>query len=700
MRRTIAFPSLLTIAVVLAVFSPGLGASTRLDLDGPWRFRVDPRREGSRQGWQDAPPADCGIVRLPHTWGVGRHEDHLGTAWYFKTVILPTGVRNKHVELHVGAAFYRARVFWNGREVGTHEGGHSSFFFDVTPLVRQENLIAIQVDNAPADNTIPGWARRLAQTGNVWYDWWPYGGLVRGAWLEVSERALIRRLEIRSSVKAGTATVTTRVFAERVGSREPLTLKAQAFSPSTGKLVAETTASLQSARAAQATLTLRITSPELWHFDAPNLYRLETRLLDRTGAVIDAATERFGIRTLEIRDRGLYLNGERVRLSGLTRHEDSPWEGLAETTGTIRRDWDELKALGTTLTRPVHYPQHWDVLDYADRNGVLLIPEIPLWQFSAQQLADPVVVSLAKRLVKEMIEEAGNHPSILAWSVCNESATSTPAGRAYVRTLVDYIRSVDPGRFVTFADDSLPRIKNSSESASEYADFVMVNEYFGSWAGPADQLGPVLDRIGAFYPDKMFIISEFGLAGFFEPDPQKGDEHRIRIMRDQLREFERRDWIAGAIFWCYQDYKSHRNLWPGLVKGYVDMGVVDENRQRKPSYDAWRQENSPARIRAIWTRNGAGQPIGFSATVERRNPGEIPSYDMRGYEAAWEVRTPDGTLVAQGKTVLPTIGPPANVEGAWATSPPAGLELRFRLLRPTGFEAAELRLDSGGLRRE
>jgi hypothetical protein len=124
------------------------------------------------------------------------------------------------------------------------------------------------------------------------------------------------------------------------------------------------------------------------------------------------------------------------------------------------------------------------------------------------------------------------------------------------------------------------------------------------------------------------------------------------------------------------------------------MGVVDENRQRKPSYDAWREEASPARIRATWTRNSTGQPIGFSALVERRSPGEIPFYDLRGYEAVWEVHTPDGTLVAQGKAALPTIGGPAKVEGSWAVSQAAGLELRLRVLRPTGFAAAELRMDS------
>jgi beta-glucuronidase len=700
MKRTVAIRSMLVATAVLAATTVRLEAATRVDLNGPWEFRLDPRLEGFQKGWQRTPPADTETVQVPHTWGVGKYAEHLGTAWYFRTVTLPADFRSKRVELHIGAAFYRANVFVNGTGVGNHEGGHTPFFLDITPLLQRQNLIAVEVSNLPGRSTIPGWALRLERTGNVWYDWWPYGGLVRGVWLELSERAVIRRQEIRSTVAADAATVTARVFADSFGTSEPLALKAQVFSPSTNRPVAEATGAVQGGGQADATLTFRVQAPELWSFDSPSLYRIETRLLDRSGAVVDTATEAFGIRTLEIRNRALFLNGQRVRLTGMTRHADSPWEGLAETAGTVRRDWDELKALHVTLTRPVHYPQDREVLDYADRNGVLLIPEIPVWQFSAEQLDNPALVNLAKRMVKEMIDDAGNHPSILAWSVCNESDTASPEGRSYVKTLRDYIRSVDPGRFVTFADDSLPRIKDGAESASQYADFVMVNEYFGSWAGPADQLGPALDRIGAFYPDKMFIISEFGLAGFFEPDAKRGDEHRIRIMREQMREFARRDWIAGAIFWCYQDYKSHRNLWPGLLSGYVDMGVVDENRQRKPSYEAWRAANSPARIHASWTRDPKGLPVGFKATVERRGPEELPSYELRGYDAVWEARTPDDALVAQGRTPLPNIGAPATVEGSWTAPAALGLELRLRLLQPTGFEAAELRtfwVSSGGM---
>jgi hypothetical protein len=683
--------SRLLFAVLLATaVAPGrVAAATRVDLSGPWQFRIDPDLSGFRKGWQKTPPPDTETVQVPHTWNIGKHEDHVGTAWYFKTVALPADFRNKHVELHVGAAFYRAHVFLNGAEVGTHEGGHTSFYFDVTPLLRKENSIAIEIDNSPSRNTIPGWALRLAPGGNVWYDWWPYGGLVRGAWLEVHERASIRRQEIRSKVEAGSATVSVRVIAENFGAAEALSVRAQVFAPSTGRVVAEAAGAFQ-AGSPDVKLSLKVAAPELWHFDTPNLYRIETRLVDGSGGVVDLASESFGIRTFEIRNRALYVNGDRVRLSGMTRHEESPWEGLAETVGTIRRDWDDMKALQVTLTRPVHYPQHEDVLDYADRNGVLLIPEIPLWQFSAEQLENPTVVNLAKRMIKEMIEEAGNHPSILAWSVCNESETATPAGRAYVKTMRDYIQSIDPGRFVTFADDSLPWIKDGSESASQYADFVMVNQYFGTWAGPAEQLSPVLDRIGAFYPDKMFIISEFGAPGLFAADSKQGDELRVRILQAQLPEFARRDWIGGAIFWCYQDYKSYRNLWPGRLKGYVDHGVVDENRQRRPSYEAWRQDNSPARIHATWTRDPKGRPVGFKATVERRGAAELPSYDLHGYTAEWEARTPDGALVAEGKSALPAIGPPATVEGTWTAPASLGLALRVKVVRATGFTAAEL----------
>ncbi len=191
------------------------------------------------------------------------------------------------------------------------------------------------------------------------------------------------------------------------------------------------------------------------------------------------------------------------------------------------------------------------------------------------------------------------------------------------------------------------------------------------------------------FPDKMVVISEFGLAGLFAPDTAQADRMRVGIIESQLAEFARHDFVAGAIFWCYQDYKSHRNLWPGLTTDWVKMGLVDENRQRLPSHAAWKERTSPARLGIAWTRPPFAAPTGFRATVERRRPTELPSYELRGYRLEWEARDHDGTRLAGGTKDLPVIGSPATVEGSWPATSSREVRLAVRVVRPTGFVAAE-----------
>jgi beta-glucuronidase len=305
-------------------------------------------------------------------------------------------------------------------------------------------------------------------------------------------------------------------------------------------------------------------------------------------------------------------------------------------------------------------------------------------------LSDPRVVKLAQQQMREMIEQAGNHPSIFAWSVCNESATSTPGGRRYVQTMKQFIRELDPDRYVSFADDSIA-YADPAQNASQDADFVMMNQYFGSWHGPASLLPQVLDKVGRSYPDKMFIISEFGLAGVHAPNAKVADERRIKIIRDQMAEFAKRDWIAGALLWCYQDYKSHRNLWPGQTEGYVDHGVVDEWRQRRPSYYVWQKENEPARIALEWTYKGYNfsEPVGFHATISARPETEIPSYTLHGYKAHWELRDDEGNLVAHGDRVLQQANGTDAIGASFNMPKTKSLSLKITVSRPIGFMAAE-----------
>jgi beta-glucuronidase len=674
------------LAVLFGLLLAGpASAGTWIELGGPWRFRIDPDGSGERQGWARAVPSPAETVDVPHTWGIGPQAEHEGIAWYWRQVLVPPALQGRRLELHFGATFYRARVFVNGALAGEHEGGHTAWFADVTKALGRGGLVAVEIDNRPGLATIPGWAMKLEGSGTLWYDWWHYGGIVREVALVAQERALVRRQVIRTRVDGPSATVTTKAFLE---GRGPVTLVGRVLGPG-GEEVARGQVSVPlGPEGAAPTLALRVPRPELWHFDAPRLYTMELTLRDGE-AVLDERSETFGIRTVEIRDRGLWLNGERVRLIGMTRHEESPQEGLAETRGTMKHDWDDMKALHVVLTRPVHYPQHPYVLDYADRNGVLLVPEIPMWQFSEAQVTDPKVVALAKSMMREMIEQAGNHPSVFAWSVCNESATSTPGGRAYVKAMVDHVRALDPGRYVSYADDGLGTLSDPAQNANQHTDFVMMNQYFGSWHGPPEGLAPALDRVGRMFPEKMVVISEFGLAGPFAPDTAQADALRVGVIESQLAEFEKHDFVAGAIFWCYQDYKSHRNLWPGLTTDWVEMGLVDENRQRLPSYAVWKERTSPARLDLAWTRSDGSRPTGFRATVGRRPPDALPSYELRGYRLEWEARDHDGILLGSAGAGLPVIGSPATVEGSWPASSSREVRLTVRVLRPTGFVAAE-----------
>jgi len=211
----------------------------------------------------------------------------------------------------------------------------------------------------------------------------------------------------------------------------------------------------------------------------------------------------------------------KLRLTGLARMKNRFRKGLAETPGMMRFRLRRMKSLQVTLTRPVHYPQNPFILDYADHHGIMLIPEIPVWQFSEAQMSNPEIIALAKKQMQEMIEQAGNHPSIFAWSVCNESATGTPGGVAYFRTMRDFVRKLDPDRFVSYADDNLPKLNRAEDSAANDAEFLMMNQYFGSWHGLESELSAALDKVDRMFPHKMVIISDLGWRGFLPGTKKK-----------------------------------------------------------------------------------------------------------------------------------------------------------------------------------
>jgi beta-glucuronidase len=444
-------------------------------------------------------------------------------------------------------------------------------------------------------------------------------------------------------------------------------------------------------------------NPQLWHFDHPHLYRWSAALSTRDGVPLHTAAVTFGIRSVELRGARLYLNGEPVRLVGLTRHADSPAHGLAEPVTAMATDLADLKRLNAVLSRPAHYSQADCILEYADRHGLLLIPELPAWQLTAAQMAQPQMRALARQQLREMITAQANHPSVWAWSVGNEIDSDTPAGHAFVRELIDIAKALDPTRPVSFVSDRAGW--RLSADATALVDFVMLNAYYGTWHGPKAALEPALNAIHATWPEKPVLISEYGFEPHWErimkpippdlwgyyaippevpSDSEAADRQRQQLIREQMAVYRRKPFIAGAIFWTYQDYRS---------RSAFQMGVVDAWRHRRGSWGVLREAYAPVVLDTVHVSLATDGTQRATITLRARGPVEhdLPAYTLREYQLAWAVAAPDGQPVfAQGALALPTLPPGTTWSGIleWAV-PRADYRLTLRLIRPTGFAVLE-----------
>src|SRR5258708_11808607 len=337
--------------IVLLILSVSALAASRIDLGRECQFCIDAHDSGWTLGWQKRLPAGTESINVPHTWNIGKHDDYLGKAWYFRTIEVPE-FAGAQVALHFGATFYSARIWLNGEEVGHHEGGYTAYSLDITSHLRRTNYLAVEIDNRITEQTVPGYAMRQNVPHDAWYDWWDYGGIVRDVWLTVGGPIQIQGQRIRSQVQPDGAAVTDQISLTnklKNGTRSPVRLTA--FDPD--NRVAPTRTQLFTVGLADTlvSLSLQLHEPKVWGIDHPNVYRMTAEIVDASKKLLDRHSDTFGIRKIEIRDRHLFVNGEPVRLTGLARHEESLWEGLAETPGTMRHDYDDMKSLQVTLTR-------------------------------------------------------------------------------------------------------------------------------------------------------------------------------------------------------------------------------------------------------------------------------------------------------------------------------------------------------------
>jgi beta-galactosidase len=662
------------------------GSATEVrSLCGAWLFRNDPKDAGERQNWfsAEAAAADWRPVNVPHTWQIEAPlVDYRGRAWYRRTFDAPSPWQNSAVRVEFEAVFHSAKVWVNGQFAGEHaRKGYTAFAFDITHLLRagRPNVIAVRVDNAFNEDMLP---RGRSS------DWAHDGGIFRPVQLLVTPKVFLERADIDTfpDFSTGDARLEIAAFGRNTGPQVwKGTLSLRVVEKDTGLAV------LAKANAAELTIgaggtaiakiSVSLKRAKLWHFDHPHLYDLELSMTDARAAA-HRLTSTFGVRKFEVKNLEFRLNGERVWLMGVERMGGSnPEFGMAEPESWTDHDHADLKNLNCVFTR-VHWPQDRRVLDYCDRHGILIQTEVPTWgagTFAGMVNApSEVILKNGTEQLREMVARDRNHPCICSWGVCNEINGQNPPAYAFAKRMYEEAKKLDPNRLVSYASHSL--FQTPGKDVARLMDFVMMNEYYGSWqrGTPAD-LARNLDEIHQAIPNKPIVISEYGYCACTADRPE-GDPKRVKTLIEHDRVFRERDYVSGLIFFCYNDYRTHigdRGM--GVMKQRVH-GVVDLFGARKASYEVLRTESSP--VQSIVTD---GRPKGFKLTVHTRR--YVPAYTLRGYKLRG-ICYGYGDIPVETKEVeLPelTAGQEATVSMAFAEGTP--LRIQFDVLRPTGFSA-------------
>ncbi len=620
----------------------GPRASTDEPLAGAWKFRID-----SVKDWRD--------VVVPHTWNtMPEYADYKGVAWYERKFHAPETWKGRNIRIEFEAVFHSAAVSVNGTPVGEHMGkGYTAFDFDITRAVKigGENTIRVRVDNSFADDMLP--------RGNS-YDWTMDGGIYRPVRLLISPQVYLKRLEVDALPNLTENSASINIRAQVMGGGDPADAGYAVFEEDSGRLAAS----------GKGLGKVEIRDVRLWHFDHPHLYRLIAWIGEHR------LETTFGIRKIETRDGGLFLNGERIWLHGVERMAGShPLYGMAEPSSWIEHDHNDMKELNCLITR-VHWPQDHRVLDYCDRRGILIQLEVPTWGGDTwkgmEDEPSEAVMQNGLEQLREMIARDRNHPSVFAWGLCNEVNGQRPVAQKFVRRMKAEARKLDPHRLLTYASNSLQQTPEKDVAGE--LDFISWNEYYQSWyKGSAGDVRENLKAIERAFPGKMIVISEYGYCEC-TPDRLDGDPKRLEILREHNRIFREFRNVGGLIFFCYNDYRTHigdKGL--GVMKQRVH-GVVDLLGSRKPSFDALRRESSPVEEIAV---------KGRSVTVRTRR--QMPCHTLRGYVLRWTVYGFGGLPMEQGEIRLRDLEPGDSQEIAaqYMTKDPR--RIVYEVIRPTGF---------------
>jgi len=522
-------------------------------------------------------------VTLPHTWNDidgqdGGNDLYRGTAYYakeLKKVDLPEA---DQYYLEFNGANSSAIVYVNGKKVASHDGGYSTWRVNVTEELQDENLIVVEVDNAPNQTVYPQMA-----------DFTFYGGLYRNVNIIAVNDSHFDLdyfggpgIKVTPVVEGADGKLEVEVFVTGEVASQSLvyTLK-----DAEGNVVAEAKTAV-----AEKKVVLDVAGVHLWHGRKdPYLYNVEVTLVDGDN-VVDAVKTRAGFRTYEIDpERGFILNGEEYPLRGVSRHQDRWGIGNALLPEHHEEDMDLICEVGATTIRLAHYQHAQFFYDLCDERGMVIWAEIP---YISQHMPTGRENTISQ--MKELITQNYNHPSIVVWGLSNEISMQGSSEDLLENhnILNDLCHEMDPTRLTTIAIVSMCPM---DDPYVQIPDTVSWNHYFGWYGGDAADNGPWFDEFHAKYPNLPVGCSEYGCEAlnWHTSDPKQGDyteEYQAYYHEELIKQLFTRKYMWATHVWNMFDFGADsRN--EGGENGQNHKGLVTFDRKYKKdsfyAYKAW-----------------------------------------------------------------------------------------------------------------
>jgi beta-glucuronidase len=344
----------------------------RKSLNGLWKFRVDVDGVGRDERWFAGPLPAAREMAVPASYNDiltdPRLRSHCGEIWYQRTVRVPRGWAGQRIVLYVESATHHGTVWVGDEEVVSHAGGYTPFEADITALVRagDEVRVTVCVDNTLTFQTIPPGVVEETPTGRrqrYFHDFFNYAGLHRTVWLASTPIARIDDVTIATDLQGTTGTVDYRVDTADADGLDV-------------RVVLRDTEGLEVGRGGGAAGVVSVPDVRPWAPGDGYLYGLEVQLVDPAGALVDSYHQSVGVRTIEVRGTEFLINGEPFYFTGFGMHEDHPTLGRGHNDAFMLQDFELLDWIGANSFRTSHYPYSEDVLDYADRHGIVVIDEV------------------------------------------------------------------------------------------------------------------------------------------------------------------------------------------------------------------------------------------------------------------------------------------------------------------------------------